>query len=178
MSNFNIPKSFTQGDRQSWIEHFPDSEPGVDTVSCFIRGQSSLDLTGVPNGDLWSFEITEEQSSNLNPGIYKAHFAHFAPGWGRTTLGIATIRVCADLSLESLVDNRTSDEIELELVNTAIATSLAGGVAEYEIGTRKIRYHSIESLYERQRQLKVRIARANRGGSGLGRNVGVRFGCD
>ena len=52
-----------------------------------------------------------------------------------------------------------------------------GGVAEYQIKSRKMRYHSLDELYRQRDRLRIRIARRNnRSGIG-GRNVGVSF-CD
>ena len=49
-----------------------------------------------------------------------------------------------------------------------------GGVAEYQIKSRKMRYHSLDELYRQRDRLRIRIARRKRGGVG-GSNVGVSF---
>ncbi len=67
------------------------------------------------------------------------------------------------------------DEIELEAIGTAIAKMLSnGGVAEYQIKSRKMRYHSLDELYRQRDRLRIRIARRKRGGIG-GKNVGISF---
>ncbi len=72
---------------------------------------------------------------------------------------------------------KSSDEIELEAIEKAIAKILTnGGVAEYQIKSRKMRYHSLDELYRQRDHLRIRIARRkNRSGIG-GRNLGVSFG--
>ena len=70
---------------------------------------------------------------------------------------------------------KSSDEIELEAIEKAIAKMLTnGGVAEYQIKSRKMRYHSLDELYRQRDRLRIRIARRKWGGI-VGRNVGVSF---
>ncbi len=46
---------------------------------------------------------------------------------------------------------KTADEIELEAIEKAIAKMLTnGGVAEYQIKSRKMRYHSLDELYQQR----------------------------
>ncbi len=73
---------------------------------------------------------------------------------------------------------KSSDELELEAIEKAIAKMLSnGGVAEYQIKSRKMRYHSLDELYRQRDRLRIRIARRkNRAGIG-GQNIGVSF-CD
>ncbi|MDJ0900259.1 MAG: hypothetical protein QNJ55_15755 [Xenococcus sp. MO_188.B8] len=70
---------------------------------------------------------------------------------------------------------KSSDEIELEAIEKAIAKMLTnGGVAEYQIKSRKMRYHSLDELYRQRDRLRLRIARRKRGGVG-GQNIGISF---
>ena len=72
---------------------------------------------------------------------------------------------------------KSSDELELEAIERAIAKMLTnGGVAEYQIKSRKMRYHSLDELYRQRDRLKIRIARRKRGGVG-DQNLGISF-CD
>ena len=72
---------------------------------------------------------------------------------------------------------KTTDELELEAIEKAIAKMLTnGGVAEYQIKSRKMRYHSLDELYRQRDRLRIRVARRKRGGVG-GKNVGISF-CD
>ena len=48
---------------------------------------------------------------------------------------------------------KSSDEIELEAIEKAIAKMLTnGGVAEYQIKSRKMRYQSLDELYRQRDQ--------------------------
>ena len=50
-----------------------------------------------------------------------------------------------------------------------------GGIAEYQIKSRKMRYHSLDELYRQRDRLRIRIARRkNQSGIG-GQNIGVSF---
>ena len=72
---------------------------------------------------------------------------------------------------------KTTDELELEAIERAIAKMLTnGGVAEYQIKSRKMRYHSLDELYRQRDRLRIRVARRKRGGVG-GQNIGISF-CD
>lgn len=171
---FSIP-NFTQGDRITWYEEFSDLNPNTDTLSCFIRGVGSLDLTAVPDSGQWRFEISSAQSQGLPPGKYKAQFTVFNSLGDRRTLGVVLFDVAPDLSTVGTIDNRSGDEIELEKVRNAISSGLSDGVAEYEIGERKVKYHSLDELYRRERYLLHRIAKRKNKSTIGGRNVGVRF---
>lgn len=173
---FNVP-NFTQGDRITWYEELPDLDPLTDTLSCFIRGVGSLDLTAFTDGDdgVWQFEISSAQSQGLPPGKYKAQFTVFYSSGARQTLGVVLFDVAPDLAALGTIDNRNVDEIELEKVRDAIASGLSDGVAEYEIGERKVKYHSLDELYKRERYLLHRIAKRKDKSTIGGRNVGVRF---
>ena len=73
---------------------------------------------------------------------------------------------------------KSSDEIELEAIEKAIARMLTnGGVAEYQIKSRKMRYHSLNELYQQRDRLRIRIARRKNRDSIGSKNVGVSF-CD
>jgi len=74
-------------------------------------------------------------------------------------------------------ETKSTDELELEAIERAISKMLSnGGVAEYQIKSRKMRYHSLDELYRQRDHLRIRVARRKRSGVG-GKNVGISF-CD
>lgn len=171
---FNIP-NFTQGDRVTWNL----SNEGYDlnnTLACFIRGVAgSLDLTATINGALWEFIIESSQSQDLIQGEYQAQFVLFN-GTNRVTLGLQKFQVFPALDLAG--DLRSKDEIELEKLAQAIASMLEnGGVAEYYIGERRVRYSSLEELYKERDRLRRRVAMAKNKAMIGGRNVKGSYGC-
>ncbi len=172
---FNIPTSFTQGDRLSWFEHFPDYNFLTDTLSCFIRGQrGAVDLTAVGSVDGWEFSLSEDRCSQLATGVYQAQFVMLS-GSGRKTLGIAKIEVKGSYESLTTLDPRSDDEKELEVITAAIARLVSGAVAEYRIGDRMMRYQDLAELTSRQEYLRKRIRYARRQVGIGGRNIGISF---
>lgn len=172
MINWNIPQNITQGDRITWKQALDGYNNTTDTLTCFVRGlNGGLDLTGVPVGDDWEFNVLEAQSANLNPGNYKAQFVVFS-GSGRQTLGTTDLLICPSFESLTEFDVRSADEKELAAITEAIAKLVTGAVSEYRVGDRMMRYQDLNQLTNRQRELRNRIARAKNLG---GRNVGIRF---
>ena len=123
---WTIPQKITQGDRITWTQNLDKFFPAVDILFCFIRGQSSLDLTGVGNGFIWDFTITEAQSTTLLPGKYQTQFVIFATGTGRQTLGSTDLIILPSFEALTELETRSPDEIELEQITTAIARLVSG----------------------------------------------------
>ncbi|MEM8828778.1 MAG: hypothetical protein AAGE96_05405 [Cyanobacteria bacterium P01_G01_bin.19] len=172
---FNIPSQITQGDLVQWSETLTDYDPNTDTLSCFIRGQAAQDLTGVADGTGWNFSIDTSQSATLPAGKYQAQFVVYVNGTKRKALGIAQLNVCASFENLSTLETRSPDEIELEAITQAIAKLASGGVAEYYIGDRRVRYQDLDQLTKRQEYLRRRIAIASGKMKPGGRNIGARF---
>lgn len=172
---FNIPKQITQGDKTTWSEKLPDYSPLTDTLSCFIRGQTALDLTGTATTEGWDFAIESAESETLTPGKYKTQFLIFEFGTDRKTLGTTELLVCASFEKLTELETRSADEIELEEITKAILKLASGAVSEYWIGDRKLRYQDLEQLTARQQYLRTRIAKAKNPSTIGGRNVPIRF---
>ncbi|MEL6493554.1 MAG: hypothetical protein AAFQ41_00340 [Cyanobacteria bacterium J06623_7] len=170
-----IPTQITQGDDIEWSQTLEDYDPSSDTLSCFVRGASALDLTGVANGNQWDFVITSAQSQDLTPGKYKAQFVVYKGGTQRKSLGITDLVICPSFENLTELETRSLDEIELEAVTKAIAKLVSGAVAEYRVGDRMMRYQDLGELTKRQQYLRNRVAIANGRLKPGGRNVGVRF---
>lgn len=171
---FNIPKQITQGDTVEWSEILNNYNTATDTLKCFIRGASSLDLTGVANGNQWDFYIDANQSALLTPGKYKTQFKIFEFSGENKTLGATELLVCPSFESLTEIEVRSADEIELEAVTQAIAKH-SNGIKEYWIGDRKMEYRDLNELYQRQRELRQRIAIASGRIKPGGKNVGVSF---
>ena len=173
--NLTIPIKITQGDDVAWSQTLDDYNPATDTLSCFIRGQSALDLTGVPNGNQWDFTITSAESQDLTPGRYKKQYVLLEGGIKRITLSTTELYVRPGFEELTELETRTPDEIELEEITKAIAKLASGGVSEYRIGDRMMQYQDLSELTKRQQYLRHRVAIASGKSKAGGRNVGVRF---
>ena len=176
MISWNIPKTITQSDRITFFQQLNDYNPATDTLSCFIRGQAPLDLTGIPTGSGWDFTIESVQSKMLIPGKYKTQFVVFEFGINKKTLKTLDLLVLPSLENLTELETRSADEIELELIITAIAKLASGAVAEYRIGDRMMRYQDIGQLSRRLEYLRRRVAIAQRKLKPGGQNIGIRFG--
>lgn len=170
---FNIPEQITQGDRVTWVSQFPGFDPQIDTAALFIRGDNSLDLTGIPGFINWYFEISPSESMAMRAGLYMAQVVIFNAE-RRITLSTVTIDVLPSFENLTELDTRTTEQKELELLNEAIA-KLSSGVAEYYIGDRRVRYTELPQLYERQKYLQNRLASMKNKSSIGGRNVRIRW---
>ena len=173
---FNIPKQITQGDKTTWTEKLPDYNPLTDTLSCFIRGQTALDLTGTATAEGWNFAIESAQSETLTPGKYKTQFVILEFGTDRKTLGTTELLVCPSFEKLTELETRSPDEIELEAITKAINKLACGAVSEYWIGDRKLKYQNLEQLTKRQQYLRNRIAMKKNPRAIGGRNVEIKFG--
>lgn len=174
---FNIPNQITQGDTVKWSETLDDYNPATNTntLKCFIRGATKLDLEGVASDYGWDFTITSTQSEELTPGVYKTQFKIFAFTGENKTLGSTDLLVCQSFESLTELDTRSDDENELSLITQAITKLASGAVAEYYIGDRRMRYQDLEELTKRQAYLRKRIVIASGKIKAGGRNVGVRF---
>ena len=171
---FNIPKQITQGDTVSWSETLEDYNPATDTLKCFIRGQSTLDLIGVSNGNQWDFTIDTNQSILIAAGKYNTQFV-IEFGANKKALGITELFVCPSFENMTELETRSADEIELEEITKAILKLASGAVSEYWIGDRKLKYQDLQQLTKRQQYLRTRIAMKKNPRAIWGQNVGVRF---
>lgn len=174
MTLWNIPNQITQGDTVEWSQALEQYNPATDTLKCFIRGTSALDLEGVGNGNEWDFTITSAQTDTLTPGKYKTQFVIFEFGTKKKALGITDLLVCPNFESLTELETRSADEIELEKVNDTIA-NYSHGKKSYKIGDREMVYRDLEELYKRQAYLRRRIAIASGKLKPGGRNIGVRF---
>lgn len=170
----NIPTQFYSGDRVSWWEH-PHGDPTTDILSCFIVGlENNLRLTAFGSSDGWEFNLPTEKSKTLLPGKYKAQLILYSGG-DRKVIAQGNFTVLASFEDLTSLDPKSDDEKELELITKAIATVVSGGVSEYQIGTRRVRYSDLSELTKRQAYLRRRIAIKN--GTNL-KSVSIRFSAD
>ena len=117
---FKIPTQITQGDTLEWSENLADYNSAADTLKCFIRGSSTLDLTRVANGNAWDFAINTNQSILLAAGKYKTQFVIFKSGTKRKTLATTDLLICPSFESLDTLETRSDDEIELEAGTKAI----------------------------------------------------------
>ncbi len=184
MNTFNIPRTIIAGDRVIWYdESLSGIDPtGTETISYnpvthlltyFLRGNSQLDVTGTEENGKWKSEISTVASSLLIAGKYRVQICIFS-GFDRVTLGEFAIEIKLSLSeINTAIDGRPLDEIELAAVEGAIADVLKDGVSEYEIKGRRVIYHDLDKLKALRTELRARIAR-QKGGDKTS-NIHIKF---
>lgn len=190
----NFPARITEGDTVKWRD-----EAGADVLGNAITSTGGWTLTyyfrfnrnnhgatavGTAYGTGWSFTLTAATTDGFHPddtGYWQA----VASKAGETvTLGSGQFEIDANLAYTgtpAALDNRSQAQKDLDAVQAAIRTMVSGGaVAEYSIGTRKLKKMAMADLLTLESSLKAAVKReqaAALAANGLGNphNLFVRF---
>lgn len=177
----NIPATFVAGDTVQWTDSaFDGKGSGTYTLRYALRGEASLDVTGVASADGWNVTIPAADSNTLPPGTYAWH-AYLTSGATRFTVGNGVVIVNANIALQGAgFDPRTQIEQDIIAVEAEIRARATGGATiEYSIGNRSLKKESISALLALRSSLRLDLARekqAKRLSDGMGRSIGIRFG--
>jgi hypothetical protein len=189
----NIPRSLTAGDSLTW-----NDPPAVDgqgnpvrsstlTLTYFLRAPVASEgatIVGVADAvGGWDFTLAAAETAGLNAGTWY-WTAQATSGALVLTLGSGSLQVLPSLAYTgtpAAFDGRSEAEKDLEAVQTAIRTIVAGGVSQYAIGSRQATKLDLGALMKREAYLKGIVARekaAEKIAAGMGdpRNLFVRFG--
>ena len=170
---FNVPRIITTGDTISWNDNFPDLKSTDYTLTHLIRGtKSHLDVVSVPNNDGWVSAIASSASAALIPDRYWAQIVVFNDS-ERITLDTLELTVKPNFANLKNFDGRSDDEKELDAITQAIAVVAKGGVAEYEINGRRVRYRDMNELIRLRDRVRARIAKGQN--KGKSKNCYVSF---
>jgi hypothetical protein len=188
----NIPSSLRAGDTIQWRD-----VPGVDnlgnaidsgswSLSYFLRTNTASEgatVVGTAYGTGWEFTIAAATSTGFDAGQW--FWQAVATKTGSTvTLGAGQLQVLAALSYTGTpgaVDGRSQAQQDLDAVQAAIRAMISGGaVAEYSIGTRRLKKMEIADLLQLEGKLKAEVKREQAAAliaNGLGNpfNLFVRF---
>jgi len=188
----NIPSEIRAGDTVKWRDDPTTDVFGNDiksdawTLKYFLRTNSSSEghiATGSVYQQGWEFTISATDSADFDAGTW--YFQAIAEkGTEKITLGSRRLTVNAALEYSgtpSAFDGRSQAKKDLEAVQTAIRTLLAGGaVQEYRIGNRNLKRYELSDLIQLEGRLKAEVKREEQAelmANGLGnpRNMFVRF---
>lgn len=180
-----IPKELLAGDSKSW-----DDDPSSDnlgnsidsswTLTYYLRGKSSLNLTASAQGSGWRTAITATQSAELIPGVYYWQ-AQAVSGSTKVTLGTGQLKILPNLSAAGEnYDGRSQARKDLDSVQAAIRSIAASGIAEYTINGRQARKLDLPALILLESKLKVDVVREEKAemiknGKGDPHTLYVRF---
>jgi len=188
----NIPTKFRAGDTVKWRDDSTTDVFGNEisseswSLKYFLRTNVPSEghiSTGVAYLQGWEFTITATDSTSFDAGTW--YFQAIAEkGSEKITLGLGQLTVEAALEYSGTpgaFDGRTQAQKDLDAVQTAIRTLIAGGaVQEYKIGNRNLKRYELPDLLQLEGKLKAEVMREKQAdliANGLGnpRNMFVRF---
>jgi hypothetical protein len=190
----NFPARITEGDTVKWRD-----DASTDVFGNAISSQTGWTLTyyfrfnrnnhgatavGSAYGQGWQFSLTAATTEGFHAddtGYWQA----VATKAGETvTLGAGQFEIDANLAYvgtPAAVDNRSQAQKDLDAVQAAIRAMISGGaVAEYSIGSRRLKKMEMADLLTLESSLKAEVKREQKAAmiaNGLGNphNLFVRF---
>ena len=190
----NFPARITEGDTVKWRD-----DASTDVFGNAISSQTGWALTyyfrfnrnnhgattvGTAYGQGWQFSLTAATTEGFHAddtGYWQA----VATKAGETvTLGAGQFEIDANLAYvgtPAAVDNRSQAQKDLDAVQAAIRSIISGGaVAEYSIGSRRLKKMEMADLLTLESSLKAEVKREQKAAmiaNGLGNphNLFVRF---
>ena len=188
----NIPSEIRAGDTVKWRDDSTtdvfgnDIDSGSWTLKYYLRTNTASEghtSTGSVYSTGWEFTISASDSAGFDAGTWYWQ-AIATKGSEKITLGYGSLTVEAALEYAGTpgaFDGRTQVKKDLEAVQTAIRTLIAGGaVQEYKIGNRNLKRYELADLIQLEGRLKAEVKREEQAelmANGLGnpRNMFVRF---
>lgn len=189
-----IPPSIIQGDTVTWRDTSSRDNlnqtiaSGEYTLTYYFNGPTQFSVQSVAYGTGWETTISATQSAALTPltpPLSSPNYFWQATadnGTRKVTIGSGSLTVLKNLANGPAgFDGRSQSERDLAAVQSAIQARISGGViAEYTIGTRRLRNEPMAELLALESRLKLIISRERRAqqiANGLGdpRNTFVRF---
>jgi len=188
----NIPSEIRAGDTIQWrdvagVDNLGNEVSSSDyTLTYYLRFNAASEGATVVDtayGTGWQFSIAAATSVNFDAGTW--YWQAVATKTGSTiTLGSGQSTVLAALSYSgtpAALDGRSQAQKDLDAVQAAIRTIVAGGVAkEYTIGNRSLKKYDLTDLLALETKLKADVNREQKAqliANGLGNpfNLFVRF---
>lgn len=195
----NIPAQIRAGDTVAWRD-----EATRDTLGNPIDGSNhgltyylrtnhnhqgatvaGVTVPGTPSGTGWTFTIAKTTTDGFVADTwYWQAVATATVGGAVTTIGAGQLQVLAGLDYTgqpSAFDGRTQAQKDLDAVQSAVRAMISGGaVAEYSIGSRRLKKMELADLLALESSLKAEVKREQKAAliaNGLGNphNLFVRF---
>lgn len=168
----NIPAEFFQGDSVAWTDAAIRSRDGQSitspdwTLTYHFGGPTVFEVVGSPSAGGWSFALSSAETAAMTPSERPNYGwqAVATKGAQRLTVGSGHARTVKTFdNATAPVDHRSRDEIDLASVQAAIRARIAGGgIAEYAIGSRRLRNEGLAELLKLEGVIKNRIRRSMR----------------
>ena len=183
-----IPAVIIQGDSASWKDDATQDNQGNAITSAqwaltwYFAGETTLQVNSAASGMGWQTSLSSAQTAAFEAGEY---FWQALASFGAQKITIGSGRLTIKASVASATngfDGRSQSERDLAAVQAAIRARISGGmVAEYSIGSRRLRNEPMADLLALESRLKLMVMKERQAESmanGLGdpRNTYVRFG--
>ena len=188
----NIPSQIRAADTIKWRDDAGVDNLGIAisssdyTLTYYLRTNTASEgatVVGTAYGTGWEFTIAAGTSTGFDAGQW--FWQAVATKTGSTvTMGSGQLQVLRSLSYSGTpgaVDGRSQAQQDLDAVQAAIRAMISGGaVAEYSIGTRRLKKMEMADLLQLEGKLKAEVKReqmADLIANGLGNphNLFVRF---
>ena len=186
-----IPATIRAGDTIVWRDDAAADALGnlitsnAWTLIYYLRtnaASAGATVTGAAYGYGWESTLSAATTAGFTPGTWYWQ-AIATRASEKHTLGAGQLMVLPALSYSGTpgaIDGRSQARQDLEAVQTAIRTLIAGGAKAYTIGNRQLTRLDLAELIKREDYLKGIVAKeeaAERMANGLGdpRNLFVRF---
>jgi hypothetical protein len=195
----NIPAQIRAGDTVQWRDDAARDNLGnvIDGsnhgLTYYLRTNhnhqgatvAGVTVPGTPSGAGWTFTIAKTTTDGFvaDQWFWQA-VATANVGGAVTTIGAGQLTVLPGLDYSgqpSAFDGRTQAQKDLDAVQAAIRSMISGGaVAEYTIGSRRLKKMEMADLLTLEGKLKAEVKReqaASMAANGLGNphNLFVRF---
>lgn len=187
-----IPAQIRAGDTVTWRDDAARDNLGnaIDsgswTLTYYLRTNKTHEgatVVGTAYGTGWQFTIAQGTTAGFDAGQWYWQ-AEATKSGEHVTLGSGQLEVLASLSYAgqpAAFDGRSQAQKDLDAVQAAIRSIIAGGaVAEYTIGSRRLKKMEMADLLALEGKLKAEVKReqaAQLMANGLGNphNLFVRF---
>jgi hypothetical protein len=188
----NIPATIRAGDTVKWRDDASVDAFGAAvtsstwTLTYYLRTNTASEgatITGTAYGQGWELTIAAATSAGFDAGQWYWQ-AIATAGSEKLTLGAGQLEVLAALNYvgaPGAFDGRSQAQQDLDAVQAAIRAMVSGGaVAEYTIGSRRLKKMPLTELLQLEAKLKSDVKReqaADLAANGLGNphNLFVRF---
>jgi len=188
----NIPAQIRAGDTVTWRDEAARDNLGnaIDsgswTLTYYLRTNTASEgatVVGTAYGSGWELSIAAGTSSGFDAGTWFWQ-AIATAGSEKVTVGAGQLTVLAALNYTGTpgaFDGRSQAQKDLDAVQAAMRSIVSGGaVAEYTIGSRRLKKMEMADLIQLESKLKAEVKReqaATMVANGLGspHNLFVRF---
>lgn len=189
----NFPARITEGDTVKWRTNASADQLGNPITSAdwtltyyfrFNRNNHGASAVGTVYGTGWQFTLSATTTEGFHADDTGYWQAVATKASETLTIGSGQFEIDANLAYTgtpAALDNRSQAQKDLEAVQSAVRAMIAGGaVAEYSIGSRRLKKMELADLLALESSLKAEVKREQKAAliaNGLGNphNLFVRF---